>query len=116
VIFMPSPQMTTQTLKVLSAMLSDLQREWYGLELSKHSGLKPGTIYPILDRLMKVDWLERRWEDIDPTVEGRPRRRLYRLSSVGAPAARHALDEHLAALRPSEPAQSLPSAHRPRLT
>lgn len=112
---MPSPQMTTQTLKVLSAMLSDLQREWYGLELSKHSGLKPGTIYPILDRLLKVDWLERRWEDIDPTVEGRPRRRLYRLSGVGAPAARHALDEHLASLRQPEPAQSLPSAHRPRL-
>jgi DNA-binding PadR family transcriptional regulator len=106
-------QMTTQTLKVLSAMLSDLETEWYGLELSKRSGLKPGTIYPILDRLLKADWLERRWEDIDPSVEGRPRRRLYRLSGVGAPAARHALNEHLASLQQSQAAAQW--AHRPGL-
>ena len=63
---MASPQMTSQTLKVLSAMLNDLDAEWYGLELCRRSGLKPGTIYPILDRLLKVEWLERRWEEIDP--------------------------------------------------
>ncbi len=92
------PTMTVQTLKVLSSLANDLEREWYGLELSKQSGLKPGTIYPILNRLLKAGWLERRWEEVDPAAEGRPRRRLYRLTRVGAPAARAALEEHLAAL------------------
>lgn len=112
---MVSPRLTTQSLAVLSAMLSDENAEWYGLDLSKRSGLKPGTIYPILDRLLKVDWLERRWEAIDPAVEGRPRRRLYRLTGVGAPAASRALDEHLALLQHLKPTGAVPSGHRPRL-
>ncbi len=106
--------MTLQTFAVLGTMLSDPEAEWYGLELSKRSGLKPGTIYPILDRLLKSEWLQRRWEDIDPVVEGRPRRRLYRLTAVGAPAARLALDEHLTSLRHLEPAPPL-SPQRPRV-
>jgi DNA-binding PadR family transcriptional regulator len=107
--------MTTQTLAVLSALLSEPEADWYGLKLSKRSGLKPGTIYPILDRLLKAHWLDRRWEQIDPVVEGRPRRRLYRLTGVGAPAARQALDEHLASLSHAEPAPSSQSGYRPRL-
>ncbi len=95
---MPTPQMTTQTLAVLSTMLSDPDADWFGLDLSKRSGLKPGTIYPILDRTLKAGWLERRWEEIDPTLEGRPRRRLYRLTAIGAQAARQALNDHLSSL------------------
>lgn len=97
-----APRITTQVLSVLSAMLSDPDADWYGFDLCKRSSLKPGTIYPILDRLLKVGWLERRWEDIDPTTEGRPKRRLYRLTGIGASAARRALDEHLASLRKAE--------------
>jgi DNA-binding PadR family transcriptional regulator len=93
-----TPQMTKQTLAVLSTMLSNRDTEMYGLELSKQSGLKPGVIYPMLDRLLKAGWLDRRWEDIDPVVEGRPRRRLYRLNGTGAPAARRALSTHLDSL------------------
>jgi DNA-binding PadR family transcriptional regulator len=111
---MASLRMTMQMLRVLSAILSDPGAEWYGLELCKRAGLRPGTIYPILDRLLKAGWLERHWEDIDPTIEGRPRRRLYRLTGVGAPAARQALDEHLASLQPA-PAESGRSVPRPRL-
>jgi PadR family transcriptional regulator PadR len=110
---MPSPQMTTQTLVVLSAMLSDPDTDWYGLELSKRSGLKPGTIYPLLDRLLKVEWLERRWEEIDPAIEGRPRRRLYRLTGVGERAARLALNEHIASLRSPGSAKSFRPDHEP---
>lgn len=111
---MMSPRLTTQTLAVLSTILSDPERDWYGLELSKLSSLKPGTVYPILDRLLKVQWLERRWESIDPVAEGRPRRRLYRLTGLGAPAARWALDEHLASLQQAMPERSQP-ATRPGL-
>ena len=92
------PTITNQTLQVLSAMVEDPEQEWYGLELSKRSRLKPGTIYPILARLLDSAWVERRWEEIDPAKEGRPRRRLYRLTRIGETAARLALDEHLASL------------------
>jgi PadR family transcriptional regulator PadR len=105
--------MTTQTLVVLSAMLSDPDTDWYGLELSKRSGLKPGTIYPILDRLLKVEWLERRWEEIDPAIEGRPRRRLYRLTGAGERAAQLALDEHIASLRQPGSPKSFRPNHEP---
>jgi len=108
---MVPPRMTTQTLSVLSTMLAAPEADWYGLDLSKRSGLKPGTIYPILDRLLKAGWLERRWEQIDPVAEGRPRRRLYRLTGVGAPSARRALDDHLISL--GQPARS-PRATRRR--
>lgn len=104
-----SPTLTSQTLKVLATMVSDVEAEWYGLDLSKRSGLKPGTIYPILNRLLKADWVERRWEDIDPATEGRPKRRLYRLTRIGVPAATNAIEEQLAALQPNQP---LPQIHR----
>ena len=110
---MVPPRLTTQTLAVLSTMLGDEDADWYGLDLSKRSGLKPGTIYPILDRLLKAGWLDRRWEDVDPVAEGRPRRRLYRLTAVGAPAARRALDEHLIAL--GLPARAPRASGRSRL-
>jgi PadR family transcriptional regulator, regulatory protein PadR len=92
------PKMTRQTLQILSALVEDPEREWYGLELSGRSGLKTGSIYPILGRLLESGWLERHWEDVDPAAEGRPRRRLYRLTRVGERSARLALDEHLASL------------------
>jgi len=109
---MITPRLTAQTLAVLSTILSDPEGDWYGLELSKRSGLKPGTIYPILDRLLKAGWLERRWEDIDPVAEGRPRRRLYRLTGTSAVAARLALDEHLASLQPVPRGRAQPAPRR----
>jgi PadR family transcriptional regulator PadR len=38
-----------------------------------------------------MGWLSSRWEDIDPTIEGRPARRYYRLTPDGALQARQAL-------------------------
>lgn len=107
--------MTTQTLSVLNVLVGDPAAERYGLELTKLAGLKPGTIYPILDRLLKLGWLQRRWEEVDPAAEGRPRRRLYRLTGVGASSARWALDEHLASLGFSARDLSDRPRHRPEL-
>jgi PadR family transcriptional regulator, regulatory protein PadR len=112
---MGAPRMTLQSLGVLSTMLSDAESEWYGLDLCKRVGLKPGTIYPILDRLLKSGWVERRWEDIDPAQAGRPRRRLYRLTALGEPAARRVLDAHLASLAHLERPPSRDAIPRRRL-
>ena len=43
-----------------------------------------GTLYKALGRLADAGLLEHRWEDADAALtEGRPRRRLYRISAVG---------------------------------
>src|SRR5687768_7079888 len=88
---MPGPKMTIQTQLVLRALLENPTREMYGLQICEAAGLASGTIHPILARLEKFGWLYSRWEDIDPAVEGRPRRRYYQLSTDGAESARHAL-------------------------
>lgn len=80
-------RMTTPRLLTVRAFLEDPAREWYGLELAQRAGLEPGTIYPILVAFESAGWLASRDDDIDPHVEGRPRRRYYRLTADGITAA-----------------------------
>ena len=62
-------------------MLSQPARWLHGYELSDHTGLKSGTLYPILMRLNDRGMLESRWE---PSMhQGRPPRKLYRLTAQG---------------------------------
>lgn len=75
--------MTVQTEAVLQAFLAEPEREIYGLEIAAHTGLLPGTTYPILVRLERADWVTSRWENIDPHDEQRPRRRYYKMTPRG---------------------------------
>lgn len=88
--------MSRQTLQVLARMLEDVHAEWFGLQLSKATSIAPGTLYPILHRLERARWLEARAEAIDPAKEGRPARRLYRLTGKGELAARARLERSAA--------------------
>lgn len=81
-------RMTDQTMRILEAMLGDPSGDWYGLQLSEAAELKSGTIYPALARLEHYGWLESHWELVDPSVAGRPKRKLYRLTRDGAATAR----------------------------
>jgi PadR family transcriptional regulator PadR len=85
------PRMTLQTLAVLNVLLEDPATRRYGLEISKGAGLATGSIYPILARLEQAGWLTSHWEDIQPTVAGRPRRRLYQLTATGEQNAYRAI-------------------------
>jgi PadR family transcriptional regulator, regulatory protein PadR len=87
-----SPRMTLPVQLVLRALLADPTQEMYGLQICSEAGLPSGTIHPILARLEGVGWLESRWEDTDPSEQGRPRRRYYKLTRSGALRAQHALD------------------------
>jgi PadR family transcriptional regulator, regulatory protein PadR len=77
---MDCTRMTLATQMVLCELIADPTREMYGLELSAAAGLPSGTIHPILARLEKVGWLRSRWENVDPSEKGRPRRRYYSLN------------------------------------
>lgn len=104
---MTRPRMTIPTQRVLEALLHDLSRELYGVEVSAAAELPSGTVHPILARLEGLGWVESRWEDIDPRKEGRPARRYYRLTAAGADAARAALAR---AYRPAAPTRFRPIA------
>jgi PadR family transcriptional regulator PadR len=81
-------RITRQTEQILETLMTDSAGEWSGSELSPVTGLQSGTIYPALLRMERFGWLAWRWEDIDPAVEGRPRKRLYRLTGLGEQVAR----------------------------
>jgi len=83
--------MTIPTQRILRVLLGDAKAEFYGAELGDAAGLASGTVHPILARLERIGWVASRWEDIDPSVEGRPARRYYRITAQGAEAARLAL-------------------------
>lgn len=81
---------SAQTLAVLTA-LGAQPKEWlYGLELAAATGLKSGSLYPILIRLADRGWLESQW--LEPQREGRPPRHAYRITGAGRAALREALD------------------------
>jgi len=87
------PQLTTQTLKVLAILLSRAQDEISGAEIARSTKLASGTLYPILMRIEDAGWVESRWEVEDPRELGRPRRRLYQITGLGAKKTRSAFRE-----------------------
>ena len=93
-------RVTTGVAQVLAVLLDDPRAGRYGLELMRLTGQPSGTLYPILTRLQDAGWLRAEWEDIDPSVAGRPARRYYRLTAEGATLARVELAALYARLRP----------------
>ena len=82
-------RISAQTLAVYGGLLEGGDGWHHGYDLARRTGLKSGTLYPILVRLADRGLVEARWEDEQPA--GRPRRHLYRLTASGATAAREAV-------------------------
>jgi PadR family transcriptional regulator PadR len=76
-------RMSLQTLRVLDAFLENPAAQLSGADVNKGCGIASGTLYPILLRLEAAGWFVSEWESVDPSSLGRPRRRLYRLTSTG---------------------------------
>jgi DNA-binding PadR family transcriptional regulator len=74
-------QPSAQTASVLLALGEDPTVWRYGYELCQETGLKAGSMYPILMRLADRGLLETAWESDAPV--GRPPRHLYRLTDSG---------------------------------
>lgn len=85
-------RVTGPTLKILSALLAT-PNEISGAQIARITGLASGTLYPILMRLETARWVDSKWEDADPSELGRPRRRLYRVTALGARRAREVIEE-----------------------
>lgn len=64
------------------AALAHTPEVWrYGYDLCQQTGIKAGSMYPILIRLADRGLLEASWEPAAPA--GRPARHLYRLTGDG---------------------------------
>lgn len=83
--------MSQSTLAVLRVLIDSAGRPAYGIQIGKEAGLASGTLYPILDRLTTEGWVEGAWEEGEPAELGRPRRRYYKLTALGAEVADIAL-------------------------
>lgn len=83
-------RMSSQTLDVLEALLSDPDSWRYGYDLARDTELQSGTLYPILMRLAERHWLETRWEQAE---RGTPPRHLYRLTATGLRLAKDMVKE-----------------------
>src|ERR1700737_4267251 len=78
-------RMSRQTVLVLTEFLQTPSGWKYGYDISRNTGLKSGTLYPILMRLADRKLLEASWE----TAEiGKPPRHMYRLTPDGLRYAR----------------------------
>lgn len=85
------PNLTYRGLRLLHLLLQNVRKEYAGAELMELTGIPSGNLYPLLIRFERQGVLESHWEDIDPAVVGRPRRRFYRLSAQGIELAQRAL-------------------------
>jgi DNA-binding PadR family transcriptional regulator len=82
---MKTPRLSPQTLRVLERFAERPTAWRYGYELSRETGLKAGTLYPILMRLAKFSLLEAKWITME---DGVPPRHTYRLTPIGMELAR----------------------------
>jgi PadR family transcriptional regulator len=80
-------RISDETAAVLDLFFAEPQRARYGREIVVETGLKSGSLYPMLRRLETREILVSEWEDPEVALDfGRRPRRLYRLRGDGAEA------------------------------
>jgi PadR family transcriptional regulator, regulatory protein PadR len=91
------PNSSRQTRALLAAFL-DRSGLWrHGYDLSNETGLRSGTLYPLLMRLSERGLLESRWQDAERP--GLPPRHVYRLTAPGLALAHEQAAEAVASDR-----------------
>jgi DNA-binding PadR family transcriptional regulator len=91
------PNMSKPTILLLDTLLEQPLKWRHGYDISKDTGLKAGTLYPLLMRLHEGGYLAERWSE--PEQPGRPPRHLYRLTADGIALARESAKERETAPR-----------------
>lgn len=87
------PRLSLQALKVLSVLLEGPATGLAGYDMIRSTGVPSGSLYPMLARFERLGWVNSWWEEVDPRQAGRPRRRYYHITGIGAQEARDALSQ-----------------------
>lgn len=85
------PNASRQTRSMLNILLREPRRWQHGYELCKETGLRSGTLYPLLIRLSDQGLLDSEWRQ--PSRSGLPPRHVYRLNTRGLALARQLTQE-----------------------
>ena len=90
-------RVTVPVLQVIDLLLAEPDRDdWFALEICRQTRLGSGTVTQILFRLQEWGWVTSHWEDASEAHQGgRPRRRFYQLTGIGAAEARQVVHERL---------------------
>ncbi len=88
------PNNSPQTRAVLAALLGGGGDWRHGYDLMRETGLKSGTLYPILIRLTESGLLEAEWRQAVPPA--RAPRHAYRLTAQGRAFAHAAAQREMA--------------------
>jgi PadR family transcriptional regulator PadR len=96
---MGAPRLTGSVVKVLAALRRAGGEGAYGREIAADARVSSTTIYDVLLRIERAGWVSSRWEDVEPSAAGRPRRRLYQLTGAGEAVALDAVERELSALQ-----------------
>lgn len=78
--------------RIIATFLSSPAVPRYGYELMRETGIKSGSLYPILGRFERLGWITRTTEE---AVGNRPPRKVYRLQSGAQVEAQVALQRFL---------------------
>ena len=76
-------KLSPQSSAVIQYMLNDVKSPVYGLQLIEDLKQPAGTIYPILERLESIGWIQGNWENDKQKDYGRRKRKLYTLTKEG---------------------------------
>lgn len=80
-----SRKLSKPAIVLLAALAEDPQGWRHGYDLLKLTGLKSGTLYPLLIRLHEQGLMDAEWQQ--PAQPGRPPRHAYRITRAGLEAA-----------------------------
>lgn len=75
--------------RILARLLASPTDAFYGYELMQDTGIKSGSLYPILGRFEDLGWIT---GHVGPSVGGRPPRRVYMVEANALQQMESALD------------------------
>ncbi len=86
---MRKPRAPSKATRSALIALLDAPESLHGYEIMQITGIKPGTLYPMLARLEDQAMLVSQWQEAK--VEGRPPRHVYSLTEAGRVLAKSLL-------------------------
>ena len=82
-------RLSPKSARIVKYLLADPGREYYGYDIIKECDAQAATVYRLLNNFAERGWMDRRTEA--SPLEGRPARKVYRITGQGVPALNYEL-------------------------
>ncbi len=98
------PNSSKQAVKLFEELIQGANQWRHGYDLMQATGIKSGTLYPLLIRLKDSGLLECQWSE--PAAKDRHPRHLYRLTKKGVSFAQNLLESRAHRPEPNKPLEA----------